>query len=158
FELLETQEPGSNRPRYLVQDHALSYTPSLGVLRLIRQWESRRVAPDRVLLAAGDPVYRQEPRASRGDVLPRLHASRREIEAIAQALGHAGPKVWLGPEASESALKALSEAGELAHYRSVHFAVHGLPGIEDFRQPSLVFSLSEQGQATSEGRKDDGYL
>src|SRR5262249_41538807 len=53
FELLETQEPGPSRPSYLVQDHPLSYAPSLGVLRLNRQWESRRVAPDRVLLAAG---------------------------------------------------------------------------------------------------------
>jgi CHAT domain-containing protein/tetratricopeptide (TPR) repeat protein len=158
FELLETQESGSKGPRYLVQDHALSYAPSLGVLRLIRQWETRRVGPDRVLLAAGDPVYGVKPGASAGDSLPRLEASRREIEAIAQTLGRTGTKVWLGPEASERALKALSEAGELARYRYVHLAVHGLPVIEDSRQPSLVFSLSEPGQSASEGATDDGYL
>jgi len=157
FELLETQELGAKGPRYLVEDQALSYAPSLGVLRLIRQWESRRVAPDRMLLAAGDPVYRPKPGAG-GDALPRLEASRREIEVIAQTLGQADSKVWLGSEASESALKALSESGELAHYRYVHLAVHGFPGIEDSRQPSLVFSLSKPTQATNERGTDDGYL
>jgi CHAT domain-containing protein len=36
--------------------------------------------------------------------------------------------------------------------------VHGVPGIEDSCQPSLVFSLSEPARARSEVGTDDGYL
>jgi CHAT domain-containing protein len=36
--------------------------------------------------------------------------------------------------------------------------VHGLPVIEDSRQPSLVFSLSEPARSASEGESNDGYL
>src|SRR5205807_9574569 len=59
--------------------------------------------------------------------------------------------VLTGLQASEAAVKAASAKGALARARYIHFATHGILGLDAGRQPSLVLSLV--GNV-----KEDGFL
>jgi CHAT domain-containing protein len=63
--------------------------------------------------------------------------------------------IRLGAEATEREIKALSAGGDLAKYRMVHFATHGvLAGqLDGTHEPGLI--LTPPDRATEE---DDGYL
>jgi CHAT domain-containing protein/tetratricopeptide (TPR) repeat protein len=78
-----------------------------------------------------------------------------ELCAVARSLGVPESEVWLGPRANERELKRLSESGDLATYRIVHFATHGaLAGeLKAGAEPGLI--LTPPPEATPE---DDGYL
>jgi CHAT domain-containing protein len=81
--------------------------------------------------------------------LPRLPYSRREADAIF-AMAPAGA----GKEALDfQASKATAMSPELAQYRIVHFATHGLVNGEHPELSGLVFSLVDQ-----EGKRQDGFL
>jgi CHAT domain-containing protein/tetratricopeptide (TPR) repeat protein len=78
-----------------------------------------------------------------------------ELCAVARDLGASEKDIWLGNRATEAEIKRLSEAGELAKYRIIHFATHGaLAGqIGGNSEPGLILTPP----ATSNER-DDGYL
>ena len=78
-----------------------------------------------------------------------------ELCAVARDLGVSNSDIWLGARATERDVKRLSESGELAAYRLVHFATHGaLAGeLKAGAEPGLI--LTPPGEATPE---DDGYL
>jgi CHAT domain-containing protein len=78
-----------------------------------------------------------------------------ELCAVARDLGVPDSDIWLGGRANEREVKRLSESGELAAYRIVHFATHGaLAGeLKAGAEPGLI--LTPPGEATPE---DDGYL
>jgi CHAT domain-containing protein/tetratricopeptide (TPR) repeat protein len=78
-----------------------------------------------------------------------------ELCAVARDLRVSDKDIWLGNRATEAEIKRLSEAGELAKYRIVHFATHGaLAGqVGGNSEPGLI--LTPPNTAT-EG--DDGYL
>jgi CHAT domain-containing protein/tetratricopeptide (TPR) repeat protein len=78
-----------------------------------------------------------------------------ELCAVARSLGVPESDVWLGARASEREVKWLSESGELAGYRILHFATHGaLAGeLKAGAEPGLILTPPEE--ATPE---DDGYL
>ena len=82
-----------------------------------------------------------------------------ELRCVAKSLGSDPAKVQLGPAANEREVKARSAKGELAQYRIVHFATHGLlPGetkaiSKGLTEASLV--LTPPKQATPD---DDGLL
>jgi CHAT domain-containing protein len=67
-------------------------------------------------------------------------------------MGADAADVVLGADATEAAVKRLSDAGDLARYRYVHFACHGVLGSGDGLQPALV--LTEAGASGPE----DGLL
>jgi CHAT domain-containing protein/tetratricopeptide (TPR) repeat protein len=78
-----------------------------------------------------------------------------ELCAVAQYLSVSGDDIWLGNRAREAEIKCLSEAGELAKYRIIHFATHGaLAGqVSANSEPGLILTPPK---AASE--RDDGYL
>jgi CHAT domain-containing protein len=78
-----------------------------------------------------------------------------ELCAVARALGVPGSEIRLGARANEREIKRLSNSGELAAYRIVHFATHSaLAGeLVSGAEPGLI--LTPPDEATPE---DDGYL
>lgn len=67
-----------------------------------------------------------------------------------------GSTVWLGRSATEARVRALSDTGELAANRVVHFATHGMRAgqIAGMNEPGLILTPGE-GPV---GADDDGYL
>jgi CHAT domain-containing protein/tetratricopeptide (TPR) repeat protein len=55
-----------------------------------------------------------------------LPDTEQEVKCVAQTLGGVGHKIRLGEDATEADIKRLSETDELADYRVLHFATHGL--------------------------------
>jgi tetratricopeptide (TPR) repeat protein/CHAT domain-containing protein len=78
-----------------------------------------------------------------------------ELCMVAHNLGVSDSDIWLGARASEREVKRLSDSGELANYRIVHFATHGaLAGeLKAGAEPGLI--LTPPLEASPE---DDGYL
>jgi CHAT domain-containing protein len=78
-----------------------------------------------------------------------------ELCAVARDLGISDKEVWLGNRATEAEIKRLSELGELAKYRIVHFATHGaLAGqIGGNSEPGLILT-----PPATPSERDDGYL
>lgn len=114
--------------RFLLEDVAVSYAPSLTVLR--EQRARRRSAPAGAptLLAFGDPSAeataaagaRTQP-VSLGSNLAPLPEAARQVSALARLYGRESSRVYTGAEAREDYVKA--EAG---HYRVLQFATHGV--------------------------------
>ncbi len=139
------------RGRYLIEDLAISYAPSLSVLRDMRA--PRRTVPAGAgLLALGNPALghgagRLTGSALMSEALTPLPEAETQVREIARLYAAASTKLRLGGEARESAVKA--EAGR---YRVLHFATHG---VLDDRSPlysELVLA------APKEGDGDDGLL
>ena len=78
-----------------------------------------------------------------------------ELCAVAEAMKAGTRDIHLGTQATEREIKRLSASGELAKYRMVHFATHGvLAGqLDGSREPGLI--LTPPDKPTDE---DDGYL
>jgi len=78
-----------------------------------------------------------------------------ELCAVARSLGADTGEIRIGKRATETEIKRLSASGDLARYRILHFATHGvLAGqLQGTREPGLI--LTPPPTATAE---DDGYL
>ena len=78
-----------------------------------------------------------------------------ELCAVAHDLGVPDSEIWLGARATEREVKRLSDSGELAGYRIVHFATHGAMAgeLKAGAEPGLI--LTPPKEATPD---DDGYL
>jgi tetratricopeptide (TPR) repeat protein len=94
---------------------------------------------------------------ARGLLWNDLPGTKYEVENIAQkAFGGKGVQVLLGEQASEMTVKKLSESGELARQRIVHFACHAFFD-GDYPQYSALV-LSEAGGITDGLSQETGYL
>jgi CHAT domain-containing protein len=143
--------------RYLLEISAVSYAPSLTVLREMRAQRGRHqdgaAAP--TLLALGNPALGQEVMASatlslrdgRLDPLPEAEA---EVKALGQLYGAARSKVYVGAEAREDRAKA-----EAAQAGILHFATHGI--LNDV-SPMYSHLVLASGGRKEEGPKEDGLL
>jgi tetratricopeptide (TPR) repeat protein/CHAT domain-containing protein len=78
-----------------------------------------------------------------------------ELCAVAHDLGTSEKDIWLGDRATETEIKRLSEVGELAKYRIIHFATHGaLAGqVGGNSEPGLILT-----PPATASERDDGYL
>lgn len=175
----ELRFDGYKQAAWLVQRAAITQLPSVNTLYSLRS-VARARAPYEPFAGFGDPVFRKEQLAAAGTGLRGLRfrsaafedaqAARRalsvqlsqltalpdtaeELEGIAKALG-AAPEhnVFLGPKASEQAVKSADLSGR----RVVAFATHGLvPGdLDGLTQPALALS---NPQVTGE-KDSDGLL
>jgi len=152
--------------RYLIENHAIFYTPSLNTLREIRKRESGGLAagsaPKPVvipgstsrptLLAFGDPALSTKTvervkAVERNEKLGPLPAARKEAETLGNLYGTLRSAVFVGAQATEDRAKA-----EMARFRILHFATHGILDGANPLYSHLV--LSQSGSDSSE----DGLL
>lgn len=143
----------SSANRFLVQDYAISYAPSLTVLReMSKKRRNRQPSATATLLALGNPDIgketrsRVEPVYMDGQLTP-LPEAERQVKGLAQLYGAGQSKTYIGNEAKEERLK--QEAG---HYRILHLATHGILNNTSPMYSHLV--LSQSPGAVSE----DGLL
>jgi CHAT domain-containing protein/predicted negative regulator of RcsB-dependent stress response len=145
FQALECR-PG----RYLLEDRAVSYAPSLTALREMSRREARGGATQE-LLALGDPLVgdgrrKQVASLHRGASLGPLPEAADELRALGRLYGP-GSVVYVGEDAREERVKA--EAGP---HRLLHFAAHGLLNDASPLYSQLVLARP------SAGSREDGLL
>jgi CHAT domain-containing protein/Tfp pilus assembly protein PilF len=140
--------------RYLVEDHSISYAPSLTVLREMANLRRRNpgATDAATLLAFGNPALEKQPveqvnGGRRDDKLSPLPEAEKEVKTLAQLYGTERSKVYTGPAAREERLKA--EAGS---HRIIQLAAHAI--LND-ASPMYSHVLLAQGAT---GANDDGLL
>jgi CHAT domain-containing protein/Tfp pilus assembly protein PilF len=114
--------------RFVIEDAAINYAPSLTVLREMtkrRKIEAAHASPP-MLLALGNPVIGSETlkRAAltlRDGKLDPLPEAEQEVKALGRLYGAARSKVYIGAEAREDRVKS-----EAAGAKILHFATHGI--------------------------------
>jgi CHAT domain-containing protein len=113
--------------RYLIQDAAISYAPSLSVLKEMQLAREKKQSPaKRSLLALGNPeLGKQSIETAKFVKMDAELQPLPEAAAQARALGRLyGPrlsKVYTGPTAREELVKEQS-----SRYRILHLATHGI--------------------------------
>jgi CHAT domain-containing protein/Tfp pilus assembly protein PilF len=182
FQLLVTEPPKGRSYRtaaYLVRRHAITVSPSVTSLKVLRQ--SASLAPaGKPMTGFGDPILdRNKPaepgargpsarapqmrgfesyfRGSKPDIdklrtgLVALPNTARELKSVAAALGASTSEIKLGADATEPAVKS----SPLRNYKIVYFATHGLVSgdINGLAEPALVLTLPERPT-----EQDDGLL
>jgi CHAT domain-containing protein len=160
----------SAKDRFLLDDHALFYSPSLSVLREMRNKSagsagilpagglpnsslvkvSASPTPAGSLLAMGNPslnssLVARAQSTDRSLSLGNLPAAEREVKELGEIYGLRRSKILTGPAATEETLKA--EAGR---YRILHFATHGLLDDENPLYSRLLLANSKD--------TEDGFL
>jgi len=109
--------------RYVLETSAVSYAPSLTVLREMKtQNDQRRTGLGSAsLLAMGNPVVRQETfghaKLTRRDrKLDSLPEAEQEVRALGQLYGAARSKVFVGNEAIEDRFKSEASLAGILHF------------------------------------------
>ena len=140
--------------RYVIEDHAVAYIPSLTVLREMARLRKRgdNKSPAPTLLAFANPALGQTTAArvgpsKRDERFVPLPEAEIEVKALEQLYGVSHSKVYIGAEARESRVK--SEAGR---YRIIHLATHGV--LDDASPMYSHLLLSQSAGDTAE----DGLL
>jgi CHAT domain-containing protein len=145
FQALLTQDG-----RYVIERSAVSYAPSLTVLREMKAQRNRRQAEPAgySLLALGNPAIGKETiersaLTMRDEKLDPLPEAEKEVTALGQLYGNARSKVYIGSEAREDRLKA-----EAIQARVLHFATHGI--LND-ASPMYSYLALAQGDKNEDG-------
>jgi CHAT domain-containing protein len=141
--------------RYLLENYAISYVPSLTVLgemMRVRQRSHPEPPQSATLLAMSNPVLRKETLQHaavvyRGESLGPLPEAQRETAALKQLYGRDQSEVYTGTEAGEDRFKAQADK-----FRVLHLATHGI--LND-ASPMYSYILLSPGKADS---KEDGLL
>jgi CHAT domain-containing protein len=162
FQALQPKES-----RYLLEDAAIFYAPSLTVLREMERhgsgfWvlgsggtapktQNPKPKTSAVLLAFGNPSFSQATvervqLVKRDANLAPLPQAEKEVKSLAQLYGTGRSKVYVGVDAREERMKA-----EAAQYRILHFATHGL-----LNDASPMYSHLLLAQTPETGKMEDG--
>lgn len=138
--------------RYLLEDYAIGYAPSLTVLReMIRSREKNNgEVPSLALLAMGNPTISKATSdhlrgAFRDENLGPLPDAETEVKTLGRLYGGKS-EVYVGVQAREDRFKA--EAGKAA---ILHLATHGFLSDSNPMYSHLVLSTDEKGS-------EDGLL
>ena len=145
----QTLQPGPNR--YLIEDRAIAYAPSLTTLREMNKLRERKqeAANSPTLLAFGNPALGQQNSSGTKPVLmdeklDPLPEAERQVNAIRQIYGAAKSRVYIGAAANEEHAKA--EAGS---YRILHLATHGV-----LNDSSPMYSYLQLAHAEGDNNED----
>jgi CHAT domain-containing protein/Tfp pilus assembly protein PilF len=140
---------GANR--FLIEDAAIAYTPSLTALReMIKRRKSPGANSPPTLLALGNPqlgrdTINRAALAVRDEKLDPLPEAEQEVKALIRLYGVTQSRVYTGAEAREDRVKSeASQAGIL------HFATHGM-----LNNASPMYSHLALAQG---GANEDGLL
>ena len=144
---LKPESPGQSEPyRYVVNDHAITYAPSISVLAEIEnRWQLPRQR--KRMLLAGDPLVEVKDDGTSEDdrqtALDQLPAARQEVRDIASLAErhHNTPTLWLGAEASEDKLKKT----DLSDFRFIHLATHAMSDNYDGEASAITLSSDPAG-------------
>jgi len=140
--------------RYVIEKSAVSYVPSLTVLREMQAHHGKR-QPGRLpetaghsLLAFGNPAIGKETielagLALRDERLDPLPEAEKEVKALGQLYGNANSKVYIGAEAREDRFKV-----EAAQAEVLHFATHG---VLNNASPMYSYLMLAQGDKNEDG-------
>jgi CHAT domain-containing protein/predicted negative regulator of RcsB-dependent stress response len=137
--------------RYVLEKSAVSYAPSLTVLREMAKARGRGAETVRMsLLAFGNPALGEETVARAGlavrdEKLGPLPEAEAEVKGLGRLYGAARSKIYVGAEAREDRVK--SEAGA---FHVLHFATHG---VLNNAAPMYSHLVLAQGD-----KNDDGLL
>ena len=138
---------------YLMEQYAVSYAPSLSVLREMERRSNALRAAHRAstLLAMGNPTLSSGTVAKvrfarRDEQLSPLPDAEKEVNALGRLYG-AGSKVLIGQQAREATMK--DQAGK---FKVLHFATHA---ILDNRNPLYSHIIFSQ---TEDDKNEDGLL
>jgi tetratricopeptide (TPR) repeat protein/CHAT domain-containing protein len=134
--------------RYVIETSAVSYAPSLTVLREMKAQRNKHGVNEAglTLLALGNPAIGQEtlehePLALRGAKFGPLPTAEQEVKALGQLYGAAHSKIYIGPEACEDRVKTeASQAGIL------HFATHGILNDTEPMYSHLVLAQGDKNE------------
>lgn len=144
----------SNRGRFLVEDHAFAYAPSLTVLREMRRLAGARPArTEATLFALGNPVIAPATASSRvstlmdGGGFAPLPEAEQQVRRLGELYGRSRSAVFVGADAREQ--RAKRDAGR---YSVMHLATHG---VLDDHSPMYSYVVLAP-DATRDG--DDGVL
>ena len=135
----------STENRYLLEDFAISYAPSLTVLREMVELRRKRIDRTSVpanLLAVGNPALGAENKK-----LTALPEAEHEVRTLGELYGTTRSTIYVGAEAREDRVK--TEAGR---FGIVHLATHGI-----LNDASPMYSQVVLSQAT-ESPSEDGLL
>ena len=153
----------SSRNRYVLEDHALFYVPSLSVLREIRKKEgdadlgstpadARRTSihTSAVLLAIANPeltigVSRGPSPAPAESQYAPLPEQEQLVRTLAQIYGPRNSTILTGKSAREETVKATA-----GRYKILHFAAHGVLDNDDPLYSGLLLSTAS--------KDEDGFL
>lgn len=165
----------------LVVNHEILTLPSASVLAVMRREIANRAPARKTIAVLADPVFEEsderihskkpvltsaiatnaptgqdQPRSvilesasNWSNDFARLPFTRREAMAITALVPESERKVALGFDAN----RALAISSELANYRYLHFATHGLLSGEQPELSGLAFSLFDE-----RGEKQNGFL
>ena len=147
----EALQPAAGR--FLLEDYAISYAPSLSVLRemmKLRNQRPRMAGSSSTLLAVGNPAPNRgavtQVRAVHGsERLALLPEAEKEARRLGQLYGAERSRVYVGAEAREERIKA-----ELGSYEILHLATHGVLNDASPMYSHVVLSQAD-GNAEEDG-------
>ena len=159
----ETLLQSGNQGRWLIQDYAIAYAPSLSSLwEIIKRGQRDGTKQKKDILAFGDPVYGpaedQDNSQNSSDIFQHFYSSSAfkffrlkysgvEVQRIAALFDKSRVEIFQRENASEQELKKL----DLDSFKIIHFAAHGLIDDQKPARSSIVLSLDSKSQ-------EDGFV
>ncbi len=138
--------------KYLLEEYAISYAPSVTALKAMIEAKRRRrpAAGQTQLLAMGNPAWGGQETVNalyRGQELGSLPLAETEVKQLGRIYGESQSRVYVGAEARESRFKAEAGAPHV-----VHLATHGILNNASPLYSYLVLAGEGDGSA------EDGLL
>ncbi|MEZ5784909.1 MAG: CHAT domain-containing protein [Xanthobacteraceae bacterium] len=161
---------------WLIKRHAISVLPSVASLETLRVLAAKQRAP-KSITGFADPVFGPDGPASKAtrtakltaatrsytdfwrgasvdrsklaSALPRLEETAAEVQAVAQKLGGSAEDIHVRAAATETMVKSQ----QLADFRIVYFATHGLVAgdVKGVAEPSLALTIPKVPTAVDDG-------
>jgi len=150
---LPFQAMRTKRERFLIEERAVSYAPSISGLVALEERKRARATKAPFLVALGDPAFAAPIAARRAEepsrAAPmRLPEAAREVRSAGQLYGSGRSTVLVDRAATEGALRQLSQRATI-----LHIATHGI--LDDLNP---MYSHLMLAPGSGRGTDDDGRL